>query len=75
MSLFTYDEITEKTEKEIRCHLAKAQSMPNQEYRHDGAACGAFFLWEKITIGYRKESDLERLGRLIGLEFSGKKEI
>lgn len=55
MKTWTYDELTEKAESEIkRLMQSKYQNVKD-------SAFGAYMLWYNITVGWQKDGDAEKM--------------
>ena len=62
----TYEEVTKAAEDEIIEHMRKAESQKNKIICAS-LATGAYFLWLRMTVGFRKKKDHDRLKALAHL--------
>lgn len=72
MKTWSYKTITENAEKEIRALMIKSKTADSefeQRLRNDWAY-GVFLGWKKLTMGWMKDGDIERLKSLCDYENS-----
>ncbi|HCC7945878.1 hypothetical protein [Citrobacter freundii] len=72
MKTWTYDEITAATEEAIIQSMSEAKKYAadiDRRMNHEYMAMGAFYLWKRLTIGWRQDpSDERRLKALADLK-------
>lgn len=63
---WTYQQITEKAEKQIKLLMARADSAADYDEKklYRQWAYGVFLGWSDLTSGWMREGDLERLESL-----------
>lgn len=64
---WTYKQITDATEKDLRGYAALAAQRPNDRGMADVYHCmanGALAMWRDLTLGWQADGDRERLAAL-----------
>ena len=65
---WTYKQITDAAETEIRRAMQKAKDAPQLSHMYHQHARGVYALWNEVTSGWIKDGDIERLHALMRTE-------